>query len=68
MKQEIEITDDQIIGIAMLGAFLTAYGSARGVSAAVSSVEDAVESVVSSAKGVDLIDLAKKLNQPWRLL
>ena len=54
MKTDIEITDDQMIAIAMMGAFLTAYGTVRGTAEVVENVtdviEDAVDPIVSTVK------------------
>ena len=52
MKQDIEITDDQVIGMAMLGAFLTAYGSVRLTEGAVNSARDAVTDATQAIKDV----------------
>ena len=49
MKTDIEITDDQMIAIAMMGAFLTTYGTVRGAASVAENVKDAVEPVVEGA-------------------
>ena len=65
MKQDIEISDDQMIAIAMLGAFLTTYGTVRGASSVAENVADAVGPIAEAAgsKGADalrqLVEFAK---------
>ena len=49
MKQDLEITDDQMIAMGMLGAFLTTYGTVRGAASVADNIKDAVEPVAEAA-------------------